>query len=466
MRYPHLDGVVQAAKRLSLLWLLAAFVCGLALRFYFPGYLDPLVPFHLDHYIYIGMHAEGYGISRYFLYYPRPVAHILIDLCGRLGVYGLLAPLYVLTFLNAALIVQYLERVLNLRIGWWSFVLFAALAYSNPEFYWNLKQDPFSVFALTFLLCIFHAWQSYMETRKGRYLIAIVALALLLSLTKESYFGALALFLIIQIRERRAAIPLLLLTVVCMGFGVFWSARVWTLFDNKANPGSVYYTNLVPGSVWHGFLKIGKYLAVPAVGVAVIATLVRARQINRRLFFASTGAVLLGAVSLLPNATLPNHLEAQYAFLGAYFFLAPLLFADQLVTSRAGLVLAGLLIYSLALLGYQRSTREVAGWLREQEQIARRMLPGIVRLKRTIKPGDSSLVIGATMFYDPFLVPEFILSEFGPDRSWTVVVPDHIDESKRYTTRLIHDRNPARFAKHNHLVVFLPDGGLNSASFQ
>src|SRR6267378_4179390 len=109
--------VAYVAKRLLLLWLLAAFVCGLALRFYFPGYLDPFVPFHLDHYIYIGMHAEGYGISRYFLYYPRPIAHLLIDLCGRLGVHGLLAPLYVLTFLNAALIALYLERVLHTRVG-------------------------------------------------------------------------------------------------------------------------------------------------------------------------------------------------------------------------------------------------------------------------------------------------------------------------------------------------------------
>jgi hypothetical protein len=359
--------------------------------------------------------------------------------------------------------VLYLERLLNIRIGWWSFALFAALAYSNPEFYWNLKQDPFSIFALTFLLCIFHAWQSYIETGKRIYPIAIVALALLLSLTKESYFGALALFLLIQTRQRRAAIPLLLLSAAFMCFGIYWSARMWTVFDNM-DPRAVYHMSLAPGSVWHGFLKIGKYLAVPALGVSVIAALVRAWQIDRRLFFASWVAVLLGAASLLPNATLSNHLEAQYSFLGAYFFLAPLLFADRLVPSRAGLLLAGLLIYGLTLLGYQRSTRELAGSLRQQEQIARRMLPGIERLKSATNPGDSSLVIGATMFYDPFLAPEFILSEFGPERTWTVVVPDNIGESKRYTTQLIHDRNPARLTKYDHLFVFALDGQLTAHS--
>src|SRR5215831_18421857 len=116
---------IRTARRLLLLWLCASAVCALALRFFFPGYFDPLIPFHLDHYVYIGMHSEGYGLDRYLFYYPRPVAHVLIDLCGRLGVRGLLAPLYLLTFFNAALCALFLERITNLRITWISFVLFA-----------------------------------------------------------------------------------------------------------------------------------------------------------------------------------------------------------------------------------------------------------------------------------------------------------------------------------------------------
>src|SRR6266498_5295406 len=128
------------AKRILPLWALAAGVCTLALLWCFPGYLDPFVPFHSDHYTYIGMHAEGYGFGRYFLYYPRPVSHVLIDLCGRLGVRGMLVPLFLLTWLNAALLAFFIERVARRRIAWVSFVFFTALAYSNPEFYWNLKQ--------------------------------------------------------------------------------------------------------------------------------------------------------------------------------------------------------------------------------------------------------------------------------------------------------------------------------------
>ncbi len=449
--------------RLLVLWLGAAVVCCFALRFFFPGYFDPLAPFHFDHYIYVGMHAEGYGLERYILYYPRPLAYILIDLCGRLGAHAVLAPLYVLTWLNATLVILYIERLTKSRVSWLGFLLFAALAYSNPEFYWNLKEDPFATFSLTFLLCMFHAWESYCRQGHKFYLAIIVALALLLSLTKETYFVTLALFLIIQAlyrpQHRSAALGLLMASIVFMGAGVYRSSQIWTLFHGGPEPGNAYYTSLAPGSVWHGFLKIGKCLATPAVGPVVLLALIQAARSDRRIFWVSLAGALLGAVSLLPNATLPNHLEASYSFVGAYFFLAPLLFIDRLVPVRWQIPLA-VAVLGLALLSYRRPMHEVAGWLRDQEQIARRILPALDQIRSTTGDGDRSLVMGATMFYDPFLVPEFILSEFGPKRFWTVIAPAGIAESKRYTTAVIGAANPPLLAHYDRLFVFASDGRL------
>src|SRR5262249_20348765 len=145
--------------RLLGLVILAACVCALSLRLFFPGYLDPFAVYHVDHFIYIGMAHMGYGaILPYILSYPRPVAHILMHQCGLLGVHGLLVPLFLASFLNAALLALYLERATARRVALPSFVLFTALAYAHPELYWNLKADPFSVFSLTFLLGIAHAW--------------------------------------------------------------------------------------------------------------------------------------------------------------------------------------------------------------------------------------------------------------------------------------------------------------------
>ena len=442
-------------RRLLLLWVTAALVCCVSLRFCFPGYLDPFVPFHLDHFSYIGMHVKGYGFGRYFLKYPRPVAHVLIDLCGRLGVRGLLVPLFLLTWLNAALLVMFVERLTGFRIAWLSFVLFLAIAYANPEFYWNVKQDPFSVFAFTFLLCIFHAWQSYVETGKRWYLVVVLGAALLFSFTKESYFLTLGLFFLVQ--KRRVAVAMLMVCAAFMGFALFRSSQVWVLAHPATAANDPYFTSFAAGSVWHGFLKIGKYLAVPAVGAAVVVTLVQAARADRRIFTLSLAAVTMGMVSLLPNATLPNHLEAQYCFLGAYFFLTPLLFADRFVPHWWAL---GVVVFALALVSYQKPVREVAGWLRDQEQIARRMLPELERIRRETKAGDHSLVTGATMFYNPFLAPEFVLYEFGGERLWTVVVPDSMAIGREDTVRLIHAADGEASGSYDHVFEFSTDGGL------
>ncbi len=445
--------MVMALRRLLLFWVTAAGVCCLTLRFCFPGYLDPFAPFHLDHFSYIGMHVKGYGFPRYFLKYPRPAAHVLIDLCGRLGVRGLLAPLFLLTWFNAALVATFAERISGTRVAWLSFALFVALAYANPEFYWNVKQDPFSVFSFTFLICIFHAWRSYGETGSRVYLGIILGLALLFSLTKESYFVALALFFLVQ--RRRAAVVMLVVCCIFMGLALFRAWDVWVLSRPSMNGTEPYYTSFAIGSVWNGFLKIGKYLAVPAVSAAVVLALIQAARTDRRIFVVSLVAVLMAMASLLPNATLPNHLEAQYAFLGAYFFLTPLLFADRLIPGWRWL---GWAVFALALLSYQKPRREVAGWLREQEEISRRMLPEMERLRRETKPGDRSLVTGATLFYDPFLAPEFVLYEFGPERLWTVVVPGSLASGEQDSVRLIHSGEAA--GHYDHVFEFRADGGL------
>jgi hypothetical protein len=286
---------------------------------------------------------------------------------------------------------------------------------------------------------------------------------LLLSVTKESYFVALALFFTIQAlyrpQHRTAALGLLAVGIAFMGAAVYRASQLWTLFHGGPTPSNAYYTSLAPGSVWHGFLKIGKYLATPAVGPAVLVGLIQAARTDRRIFWLSLTGVLLGAASLLPNATLPNHLEAMYSFLGAYFFLAPLLFLDRLAPARLQFPVV-VVVCGLALLSYRRPIREVAGWLREQEQIARRILPAIERARIETRDGDRSLVVGATMFYDPFLVPEFVLNEFGPKRFWTVVAPSGTPASRRYTTEVFGLGNPLPPQHYDHLFVFAFDGRL------
>jgi hypothetical protein len=89
------------------------------------------------------------------------------------------------------------------------------------------------------------------------------------------------------------------------------------------------------------------------------------------------------------------------------------------------------------------------------------MLPELERIRRETRNGEHSLVTGATMFYNPFLAPEFILYEFGGERLWTVVVPDGMAESQQDTVQLRHAADMARSGFYDHVFQFSANGGLH-----
>src|ERR1043165_4596555 len=70
------------------------------LIFFFPGYFDPFVPFHVDHFSVLGESADGYGLMRYVKYYPRPLGFMISDVIGRLGNRGMLVPIFALTLVH------------------------------------------------------------------------------------------------------------------------------------------------------------------------------------------------------------------------------------------------------------------------------------------------------------------------------------------------------------------------------
>jgi len=457
------------AARFSTFVVLSAIVASLSFRFFFPGYFDPFAIYHKDHYLYLGMSARHWPLSRYFVYYPRPVAHLLIDFCGRLGPRGLLFPIFLFSIFNAALLCLYIERITGRKIALWCFVLFAAFAYANPQLYFHLKADPFATFSLTFLLLVLHFWQTYVETGKILPLAATLLFIALFALTKESYFGLLALFFVIQLfiapKQRVAAAILLVFSCAAMGYSIHRSSQVWTLLNSQAQTTDAYYSNMSPVAVAHGLIAIGKYVFLPVLDLAVIAVLAVLWRRSRVLFLVALTCVLFAVVSLLPNATLPNHLEPQYAGLAVYLFLAPLLLVDRVLprtaNARSGLALCGLAVYGIALWEYGRPvTSSDAGWLREREQEGRRIVSTLEHMRDTVKPYETSLLTGIDSPFNPFNASDFVLGYMGLNRYWTVVVPDQVAEGTEDTTRLIHVTNPVRLQTYDHWFVFNADGSL------
>ena len=448
---------------------LAAVVASLSFGLFFPGYFDPFVVYHRDHYIYLGMSARHWPLGRYFVHYPRPVAHLIIDFCGRLGPLGLLVPIFLLSIFNSALLCLYIERITGRKIALWCFVVCSALAYTNPQLYLNMKSDPFATISLTFLLVVFHLWQTYVETGKIILLAATLPFIALFALTKETYFGVLALFFVIQLfiapKQRLSASILLVFSCAVMGYSIYRSSQVWTLLNTHAQTNDPYYSNMSPAAVAHGVLRIGKYVFFPVLDLAILGVLAVLWRRASALFLVALTCVVFAVVSLLPNATLPNHLEPQYAGLAVYLFLAPLLLADRALPrsthARIGIALCGFTIYGIALWGYHKSvTSSEAWWFRNQEQKGRRIVSTLEHMRNTVKAHEISLVSGIDSAFNPFSTSEFVLGFMGPQRYWTVIVPDNVAEGAADTTRLIHATNPVRLQTYDHWFVFKADGSL------
>jgi hypothetical protein len=453
------------ARHIFAILLLGGTIWVLLLRFFFPGYFDPFVPFHVDHFVYLGDSSEGYGLWRYLYFYPRPLGNALFDLIGRLGTRGMLLPVFLLTLVNAVLLIRYVERVTGRSVSLFTIALFFVLCLANPESYSSVKEDILAVVCLFGVLVIFHLWQNYLETARWPNLAAIVVLAFLSSYVKETYFAVLVLFFLFHLltntKHRIAALVMLLAMVVIAIASLVFNARRGPFVKTRALPTDPYYQDWSLASIFHGYVHLLSFLVFPAVALLVLAALVFLARKSRLAFTYSIASLLFIGAVLLPHSLLPNHLEDQYAWLGAFFLFTPLLFADVFIgRRRLSLIFAVVLITALGLYQYQRSIpKGMAGWLREQEQLQRTFLSSWPILKAAGATGGHDLVIAPTIPYQPFSVPGYVVKSFGAERRWTVVLPDATQKKKKLTTEVIHAADLTSL-DYDHIFVFSPDARL------
>jgi hypothetical protein len=447
---------------------LGALVWALLLRFYFPGYLDPFVPFHIDHYIYLGDSGQGYGLGRYIRTYPRPLGNVLFDLIGRLGIRGMLVPVFVLTLINATLLITYLERLTRRRISFLAIGFFFVLVFANPESYASVKEDILAVVCLFCMLVIFHLWQNYLESGRAGNLATAIVLAILASYVKETYFATIVLFFVLQAifvpAKRNAAVLMAGVNAVIAAVSLAYNAHIATFVNPHAGPKDPYYQDWHPLSILHGLAHMLHWLVWPVPAVLVLAAVIalaRAKQ-YRSLLIALVSLVFV-IVILLPNALLRNHWEDQYAWLGAFFFFAPVLLAEFMVPRRRSAMVAavaGIVVVSiLTLMEDHKDLRGMAGWLREQEELQQNLLATLPIVRSNIKAGEHELVLGLTLPFNPFRVPGFVRKYFGPDTAWTVVLPNEYPLHSDLTTEMLH-RADLKPAGYDHIFLFDDDAHL------
>lgn len=459
----------QPVKRFLLILAFGAVVWALLLRFYFPGYLDPFVPFHIDHYIYLGDSGQGYGLGRYIRTYPRPLGNVLFDLLGRLGIRGMLAPVFLLALVNAGLLITYLERLTHRAISFLAMGFFFVLVFGNPESYASVKEDILAVVCLFCMLVIFHLWQNYLESGRAGNLAAAIVLAILASYVKETYFATLVLFFILQAifeaAKRKQAIAMTVVNAVIAAVSLAYNAHLATFINPHAGPKDPYYQDWHPSSILHGLAHMLQWLILPVPAILVIVSLIALVVAKRyRALIVALVALVFVVTVLLPNSLLRNHWEDQYAWLGALFFFAPVLLAESVIPRTrwaAVAALAGVIAVSVLTLAEDRKDlRGMAGWLRGQEQIQQNLVEALPIVRANAKPGEHELVLGLTLPFNPFRVPGFVRKYFGPDTAWTVVLPDEFPLRSDLTTEMVH-RAGLKPAAYDHIFLFTPDAHLS-----
>jgi hypothetical protein len=459
----------ESIKRHCLLILaLGAAVWVLLLSFFFPGYLDPFVPFHMDHFSYLGESADGYGLMRYIRYYPRPLGFVILDLLGRLGTRGMLVPVFALTLVNAALLIRYVERLTARFVSAFTIAFFFILVLANPESYWSVKEDILAVICLCCILLVFHFWQNYLESNKGWNVVGIIALALLSSYIKETYFATLVVFFLIQAlacpQRRKTAFALAAAIALIGGLSLLYNAERSPFVNTHHTSTDIYFQNWSLTSIWFGYRHLLKFLIFPVPALLVIAALVIVGRDNRKALWIGLVSLLFVATTLLPHTLLPNHLEDQYAWLGAFFLFTPILLADAVIPKRGMPLVVAVIgasaVCAATMMEYTSSiSKGMAGWLRQQETYQRVFLNSWPIMKSVSKPGEHELVIGPTIPHEPFAIPGYIRKSLGTDRRWTVVLPDTFQRRKILTTQVIHALDLTSLA-YDHIFVFSPDAKL------
>jgi hypothetical protein len=459
----------QSTRKHFLLILgLGAAVWTLLLTFFFPGYLDPFVPFHTDHFSYLGESADGYGLMRYIWYYPRPLGFVILDLLGRLGTRGMLVPVFALALVNAALLIRYVERLTARFVSAFTIAFFFILVFANPESYWSVKEDILAIVCLFCVLLVFHLWQNYLESGRGWNIVGIIALALVSSYVKETYFATLVVFFLIQAlaypQRRKTACVLAGAIVLIGGLSLLYNAEKSPFTNTTHTSTEIYFQNWSLVSIWSGYDRLLKFLIFPVPAFLVIAVLVVVGLNNRRALWVGLVSLLFVATTLFPHTLLPNHLEDFYAWLGAFFLFTPVLLADAVIPKR-GLPLVIIAIGAMAvctatMMEYTSSiSKGMAGWLRKQEGHQRVFLNSWPIMKSVSKPGEHELVVGPAMPHEPFAVPGYIRKSLGADTRWTAVLPDTFQKRNILTTQVIHASDVTSLA-YDHIFVFSPDAKL------
>ncbi len=427
----------------------------LCLQFVFPGYFQPLTPHHNDFYFPPGLSYDGHSVLEK-LTWPRPLGFLALQLLGKLGLHGYLFVIAAIAVANAGLMILLVGRILGRRVSMLASLTYCILLFAHSEFYMDYLHDAMATLSCCYLLLALLAWMEFRDSGRKRFAAAALCLMFLLALTKETYFiTAVCLWAVMSFLSkgpvRRAGLGITVASIIlfagALAANVYSLKNVVQLQTGAAEP---YHLVLTPISIVQGFRFYAFYLFPMIAAVALLISFLIIFWKERNQWPVAAAFLVAGAAALLPHAALPNHVDTMYAWTGAVFAFAPILFVPFLGVPRVNAAAVQFAAASLLLTGYVRlnAPRYAAHeWTITQERINRNLIASYSTIKQLAASSHKILITGLGMPFHPFRTPSYVRAEFGPDKQWAVIVPRGEKPSSETPVRFVtlSSANPADY---------------------
>ncbi len=439
----------------------------LCLRFLFPGYFAPLSAFHVDFYDYAATAVHPYSIL--LTRYSRPASFAVAKFLADAGFETLLAGEIVIALVSVLVTFALARRTLGLYSNWVlaPFVLYVIVLFGHPEFYAVHRHDLAAECSYLFLVVSLLAWVSFVEHRRTLgvirtviLLISAIFFAAMSAFSKETYFIS-ALFLLAGLAlasrpNRRPHVAFLVLLVILDCCSYAWNRHVgWP----PANVSPDYKVSLAPLDLARTFYFYLSHFLSPALillPLIGIVTVVR----DRSRFVPGCAFLLAGLAAFIPHAILPNHLDAEYAWLAAPLFLAPVLLVStsapqtRFTWLKVGLAGVASVLAIAGPGGYSRTYRKsYERWLVEQDRKGAAMIQSLRRLQ-AIPQSSRVLVVGLEDAAIPWEAGDFLRFEFGDRILWSVVLPESIGYRRTSPLANFPPAADVRLEDFDHLVTY------------
>lgn len=439
-------------RRYLLICLLVSAVYWACLALLFPGYFAPFVPHHSDMYIPAGLLSRDAAEVAIF---PRPLANLFLRGIGIFGVQGSIAAVVLLVLGGVVLHVGLLPNATLAGATLFSLILFA-----HPQFYFQHRHDVPAALSFVFLLLLVWFARKWITGGSRLDLILAVLATLAMGLTKETYYMS-ALVLVAGLPmmrpgfdKRRWLSALAAITSLEIACLVYNSLRYTHYLGEATGTGASYSPNLNPLSVlptlWSYLRELASLPAFALIVMALLAIRSDRRQVKVGLLF-----VVAGIASLLPNAALPNHMEAHYAWVAAPLLFVPLLSIP--IRSFAVWIVVGLLAPMWLWSNRATYSSESQQWHVRQEQGNGRILAAMSTIRR--EEASHILVSGLKLSYHPWLSTDFVKHYFGNSRQWTLVVSTDGPKHPNFPVRMLDAAHASSIAA-DVAVLFREDGEL------